>query len=111
MYCSMSYKFRYENRVHEMVNNSILDSGYTIEKSPISIYHLGYMDNTIEHLAPKYKRNIELMNKSLTLDTLTDKQRDFMHSKLSNTYFEVVKIGGLDYVQDGKLYEKKVQIL
>lgn len=111
MICRLFRKqFRFEHRIHEVIEFDIERKGFIIEESPFTIYHIGYsVDN--ETWNYKFKRNIDLMNKALALDNLNQRSREFMHSKLAMTYFSVVKNGGLEYEENGKVLKKTRDIL
>ncbi len=60
-------KIKYTGKIHEQINESILNAGFEIIQSDITINHYGYQDVTIE----KIKRNQELIKLDL-LDSPND---------------------------------------
>ncbi len=111
MICRLFRKqFRYEHRIHEVIEFDIERKGFIIEETPFAIYHIGYSidDETWNY---KFKRNIDLMNKALANDNLNQRSKEYMHSKLAMTYFSVVKNGGLEYEENGKVLKKTRDIL
>lgn len=70
---------RYEGKIHEQINNSIISAGLSIIETDFEIYHTGYANQKTD----KHERNIELLSKELTANP----HDDFTLYHLAQSYF------------------------
>lgn len=70
---------RFEGKIHEQINNSIINAGFSIIETDFEIYHTGYANQK----ADKHERNIELLSEELTANP----DDDFTLYHLAQSYF------------------------
>ena len=101
-------RFRYRYRVHEQVEEVILETGNKILKTNIPILHLGYNNLSLEHYGAKLKRNIKL----LIRDLIDYPSNEYLHFMLSEAYAELRGHGAMDYIdENGAIVKKQVKLL
>lgn len=80
--------FLFHNRIHEVVEDSILAAGYKILYSPISILHLGYHTDDPRVLFKKLDRN----NRGMVRDLSEHPDNEYLWGSLWRSLNELVKL-------------------
>ena len=101
-------QFKYRYRVHEQIEEVILESGSKVLKTTIPIFHLGYNDLSVNNYGAKLKRNIRLLNK----DLVDYPSNPYLHFMLSEAYRELRENGFIHtYDEKGEIQPPIERIL
>ena len=74
--------FKYQGKIHESIQPSIIEAGYKIKKTDVYLNHYGYAQTVSQGKVPRGDRNLSLLLDSLALNNYDP----YIHYQLGITY-------------------------